>query len=672
MALSIETQAILDRLKAEGALIRNGANSIRTVNLKLDKFNDVFSSISTNISEQTKMMQIQSGIASENLEKSRTQEQLDEVQTKEKEKDTSSSDKTNEAIEKIGDSISSALSFRSVLSGMKNLAIGAAAAFVGYNFLKGFIDEKYDGAWTKMETGLVSLGKSIGNIDTEKLSKNISDFVDSLPDLTSMIKSITTTFSDFKKMWNEYSWGDIILGIFQAMSYTTLAILGLRTFGPAIRALLGRKMAEAGATAAEIAAARAAARAGAGVGAAALGEAIGIDKSGRAIYRNSAGAITDDAGRVLAATDVPDHLRPQSPPARNFGTNAAGDLISTNTGKPLTGAARTTAEAAAASDRMLIERAQRFAANQTAARAAQVGAAAVPTGHGKRLASRLAGKIATEAGKRAWKVAATAVPLVGMVAGFGFALWNLFKGDYTSAAINGTSLLLPSVSGTALDITSIGTEIFFMLYEDENGNKGITYNAANQEHNDFMLAIGDELAKAVKDYLESESDQKSAERRINYENSSSEDQARMNAEAERLAWSYQGPGGQTHFRQASKETEEYLNSILNDPNNQGNYTFDPSGRRMYYTPRGGMMQELGPTSQFSVVPSSTTAKGLELLSSSGGPAGAPIVINAPVSTSAPTILNQAGSTVSQISYTGGSGFAMGPSLLPYGITSNIA
>ena len=63
--------------------------------------------------------------------------------------------------------------------------------------------------------------------------------------------------------------------------------------------------------------------------------------------------------------------------------------------------------------------------------------------------------------------------------------------------------------------------------------------------------------------------------------------------------------------------------------------------------------------------------GAELLGSNAG-TGAPVVINAPVSTSSPTILNQAGSTVSQISYSGGSGSAMGPSLLPYGITGSIA
>jgi len=61
--------------------------------------------------------------------------------------------------------------------------------------------------------------------------------------------------------------------------------------------------------------------------------------------------------------------------------------------------------------------------------------------------------------------------------------------------------------------------------------------------------------------------------------------------------------------------------------------------------------------------------GSEILGSNAG-SGSPVIINAPVNTSSPTILNQAGSTVSQISYSGGGGSAMGPSLLPYGLTGS--
>ena len=46
--LSPETQAIIDRLKAEGDLMRNsGTNSIRAVKINLDRFEGIFNTISS-------------------------------------------------------------------------------------------------------------------------------------------------------------------------------------------------------------------------------------------------------------------------------------------------------------------------------------------------------------------------------------------------------------------------------------------------------------------------------------------------------------------------------------------------------------------------------------------------------------------------------------------------
>lgn len=50
MAMSEETQSIIDTLRAEGMLVRNtGTNSIKSVNLNLGKFKDVFDSMNNNI-----------------------------------------------------------------------------------------------------------------------------------------------------------------------------------------------------------------------------------------------------------------------------------------------------------------------------------------------------------------------------------------------------------------------------------------------------------------------------------------------------------------------------------------------------------------------------------------------------------------------------------------------
>ena len=78
--LSEETQAIIDRLKAEGELSRNrGTHSVRSVKIQLQKFEKVFDSINANTIEQTKMMQRQMGIAKEAVEFQKNQEQFDEL-----------------------------------------------------------------------------------------------------------------------------------------------------------------------------------------------------------------------------------------------------------------------------------------------------------------------------------------------------------------------------------------------------------------------------------------------------------------------------------------------------------------------------------------------------------------------------------------------------------------
>ena len=80
MAYSEDTQAIIDRLKAEGDLIRNsGTNSVKSLNIKLEKFDGLFKSINTNIIEQTSMLQKQMGITVDAAERLRSKEQFDEV-----------------------------------------------------------------------------------------------------------------------------------------------------------------------------------------------------------------------------------------------------------------------------------------------------------------------------------------------------------------------------------------------------------------------------------------------------------------------------------------------------------------------------------------------------------------------------------------------------------------
>ena len=174
--LSAETTAIIDRLKAEGDLVRNtGTNSLRQMNMKLDKFDSLFQSINANVIEQTTLMQKQMGLAVEAAEAASTREQFEEVSspiTPEKdstpEKDPA---ETNKKINEIGDKISEALT-------LKNIAMAGAGAFVGYNFMKGFIDKKYNGAFTNMEEGIGALGpklKTFGESGFEDIKSTITN-----------------------------------------------------------------------------------------------------------------------------------------------------------------------------------------------------------------------------------------------------------------------------------------------------------------------------------------------------------------------------------------------------------------------------------------------------------------------------------------------------------------
>ena len=83
-AISPETQAIVDILKHEGELIRNrGVNSVRSLSIKLDKFDGLFSSINKNMTEQTALLERQIGLSDRADARLANQEQFDELERKE-------------------------------------------------------------------------------------------------------------------------------------------------------------------------------------------------------------------------------------------------------------------------------------------------------------------------------------------------------------------------------------------------------------------------------------------------------------------------------------------------------------------------------------------------------------------------------------------------------------
>lgn len=258
MALSENTQAIIDRLKAEGDLVRNsGTNSVRSVKIQLDKFEGIFNTISANIAEQTDLMRMQVGVMADQVERAKTQEQFEELTppTPAQVNDTNdatSSSNVNDVADRIGDSITSALS-------LKNVAKLAGGLFVGYNLLKGFINEETDGGFDRMVTG-------IKETDFAGMATTVTDMAAGLKlvnweNFSTAVNAASTTITDFTTWLGSVGVGDIV---------STVVGAGLVT--------AGAKGAVAGALA------RGAGPAGFAGRLAAIGPGIAVAAAGLAIY----------------------------------------------------------------------------------------------------------------------------------------------------------------------------------------------------------------------------------------------------------------------------------------------------------------------------------------------------------------------------------------------------
>ena len=196
--LSLETQAIINRLKAEGDLNRNsGTHSIRSVKIELQKFGNVFTAISNNILEQTNMMRTQLGLAETAQERLKTNEQFEELKTPlanqtddDKGKDVKP---LSEVGEKKGDAIAKLLT-------LKNLAMIGAGGFVATNLIKGYIDEKGGLKEALIDAGvpetafedMAKFGESMQEIaaDTKLLAKDLGK-------ITAFFGDVITKVSEF-------------------------------------------------------------------------------------------------------------------------------------------------------------------------------------------------------------------------------------------------------------------------------------------------------------------------------------------------------------------------------------------------------------------------------------------------------------------------------------------
>ena len=196
MAVSAETQAIIDELKNQGDLIRNsGTNSIKSMNIRFDRFDGLFKSINDNLIKQTGILEAQFNAAKQAAAQAETRRQYEELTPPTSASPTTPSStedfytrKDREADE-IGKKIQEAFS-------LKNIALAGAGLFLGYNFLKGAVDEATGGGWTDFEKGVGSFGKKLLDFD-------LPDFQTSLDTLNSNVALMATSFEGLTKQINE-------------------------------------------------------------------------------------------------------------------------------------------------------------------------------------------------------------------------------------------------------------------------------------------------------------------------------------------------------------------------------------------------------------------------------------------------------------------------------------
>lgn len=186
MALSEETKAIIDQLKKEGELVRaQDRDSMAQVNVTLSKFDEAFVSISSMVESNRDMLKLSQDNIKKQAKAAKTQDDFKDL---EREKDTKADDKT---ANRMGNSVKNAIenaSVRGALGGVANLMKMGGAAFLGFNILKGFIDEKYDGMFTQMQT---DIGEALQGFDPQALTTQISELTATIERIKQEINDVT-------------------------------------------------------------------------------------------------------------------------------------------------------------------------------------------------------------------------------------------------------------------------------------------------------------------------------------------------------------------------------------------------------------------------------------------------------------------------------------------------
>ena len=597
--VSPETQAIIDKLTSEGELIRNrGVNSVRTLSMKLERFDGLFSSIQSNMKDQTLLLEQQAGLTQRAEARLKNQEQFDELERNEAPAAVDTGEnrgRDDTKINKMGDAIGKAFTMQS----LKNVAMVAGGAFIGYNLIKGAIDEKTGGGFSAFETNVGSFARGLGDLDMEEikttfntLTTSIAGIAASLTSLTSVIEKITSI--DWETIVSSVLRGIGLLTAYNLTMKAAIMLMGANALfgGKArfFRALLG-----------------------AGVGVATLNSLVDTDADRTRVAdadANRNGRLSANQRAALAGTgayavETTPRVTGGEPPKigdaprqPNYTYDPDSDTYrSRRTGNLLHGNARTAAEAARM--RSLTQ----LPAMPEMPDRLPVGtfeAPKLPRPTPRQIADDFLkankAQIAAKAIRKVPGAVAKSFPVVGTLLGLGFMVWSLSKGDFTSAALEGGSLAAPSMSGLPLDMLAVGTSIFFEITGDNF--------LGTEEHRLIMVGIMGEIHEAYIKYLSD----KDEERKRAFNALPENERAAITAEQEYLAGGGR-PGGRLGERGdpniGSMSLGSYSgpdNTLNNSPYFKGNY-FQNTDGSIYFSPSpaggGGFMQRVGTISELS-------------------------------------------------------------------------
>jgi len=194
--LSPQTQAIIDTLEKEGKLLRTDGrtHSLKNIRADLAKFDGVFNRIATALDGQKDYFDKMGNMNKELLEQQKNEEALKQVAPDASESTNSVSEDTSQKTRKEKTESGGVTSLlKSILpSGnmMKNLAMAGGGMFLAYNFVKGFIDEKSNGAFTEFEDSMIETFKKV---DWSAVGSSFVQFAEKVPEaltaITEFIKS---------------------------------------------------------------------------------------------------------------------------------------------------------------------------------------------------------------------------------------------------------------------------------------------------------------------------------------------------------------------------------------------------------------------------------------------------------------------------------------------------